>query len=121
KTTPANGTLLEGLAQFCADSFSTQNIVLVNSGVLKDQPNIRLFKQLYNEKVSARNIKDTLMETRGVNGSKTTYRSEKTNYYVILSENEVFISDFVTHLNMFADKKENIRLIGLRKWISIDN
>ncbi|MGZ3867428.1 MAG: hypothetical protein ACXVC2_13005, partial [Bacteroidia bacterium] len=40
---------------------------------------------------------------------------------VVLTENEVFISDFVTHLNMFADKKENLRIVGMRKWLSYEN
>jgi LysM repeat protein len=120
KTTPANSTLLEGLVNFCADSLNTQNIVLVNSGVLKDQQNIKYFKQSYNEKMLAKNLKDTITEVRGAN-VKAQYRSDKINYFIVLTENEVFISDFVTHLNMFADKKENLRIIGLRKWLSLEN
>jgi LysM repeat protein len=120
KTTPANSTLLEGLVNFCADSLSSQNIVLVNSGVLKDQQNIKYFKQSYNEEMLAKNLKDTITEVRGSN-VKAQYKSDKTNYFIVLTENEVFISDFVTHLNMFADKKENLRIIGLRKWLSLEN
>ncbi len=120
KTTPANSTLLEGLVNFCADSLRMYNIILVNSGVLKDQQNIKYFKQSYNEKMLAKNLKDTLPEVRGII-AKTLYKVDKLNYYIVLTENEVFISDFVTHLNMFADKKENIRLIGLRKWLTFEN
>lgn len=120
KTTPANSTLLEGLATFCVDSLRNYNLVLVNSGVLKDQSNIKYFKSLYNEKMQARGLKDTLQEVKG-NGAKTLYKTDKLNYFIALTENEVFISDFVTHLNMFAEKKENIRIIGLKKWLALDN
>jgi hypothetical protein len=61
------------------------------------------------------------MEVRGINGAKTAYKSDKVNYYILLSEYETPVSDFITHLNMFAEKKENIRVIGLRKWINLDN
>ena len=120
KTTPANNTLLEGLATFCTDSLNNQHVVLVNSGAFKDQQNIKYFKQLYNEKMFDKTLKDTLPEVRGAN-AKTLYKTDKINYFIVLTENEVFISDFVTHLNMFADKKENIRLVGLRKWLTFEN
>jgi LysM repeat protein len=120
KTTPANSTLLEGLVNFCVDSLSTQNIVLVNSGVIKEQSNIKYFKQSYNERMAAKGLKDTITEVRG-SVVKALYKADKTNYFIVLTENEVFISDFVTHLNMFADKKENLRIIGLRKWLTFEN
>ncbi|MGZ3863799.1 MAG: LysM peptidoglycan-binding domain-containing protein [Bacteroidia bacterium] len=120
KTTPANNTLIEGLVNFCVDSLSSQYVVLVNSGALKDQQNIKYFRQLYNEKMAAKGSKDTVTEVKG-STVKNIYKADKTNYFIVLTENEVFISDFVTHLNMFADKKENLRIVGLRKWLSFEN
>ncbi|HXB39202.1 MAG TPA: LysM peptidoglycan-binding domain-containing protein [Bacteroidia bacterium] len=121
KTTPSNNTLLGGLAAFCIDSFITRNLVLINTGYSKDQASIKYFKQIFNEKAAAKNLKDTMPEVKGINGAKALYRADKLNYFIVLSENETPISDFITHLNMFADKKENIRVIGLKKWISLDN
>lgn len=121
KTTPSNNTLLSGLAVFCIDSLITQNLVLINTGYSKDQASIKYFKQVFNEKAAAKNLKDTLPEVKGINGAKNLYRADKLNYFIVLSENETPVSDFITHLNMFADKKENIRVIGLKKWISLDN
>ena len=116
KLIPANNTLLQGLADYCVDSISKQNMVLINNGNIKDQQTIKAFKTYYNQKA-----KDTLTEVRGLAGAKTVYKTEKTNYFIVLTENEAFISDFLTQLNMFADKKENIRVIGLRKWVGYDN
>ncbi len=121
KTTPSNNSLLSGLAAFCIDSFLTQNIVLVNSGYFKDQAATKYFKQVFNEKCAAKGLKDTLPEVKGMAGAKTLYKADKMNYFILLSENETPVSDFVTHLNMFADKKENLRVIGLRKWLNLDN
>ncbi len=121
KTTPSNTTLLSGLAGFCIDSLLSQNLVLINTGYSKDQANIKYFKQIFNEKAAARGLKDTLPEVRGINGAKTLYKADKLNYFIVLSENETPVSDFVTHLNMFADKKENLRVIGLKKWLGLDN
>ena len=116
KLIPANNTLLQGLANYCVDSISKQNVVLINNGSVKDLPTIKAFKTYYNQKA-----KDTLTEVRGLAGAKAVYKTEKINYFIVLSENEAFIADFLTQLNIFSDKKENIRVIGLRKWISYDN
>ena len=116
KLIPSNNTLLQGLADYCADSLSKENIVLVNNGNVKDLQNIKAFKSYYNQKV-----KDTLSEVKGVIGAKTVYKADKVNYYIVLTENEAFISDFLTQLNIFSDKKENIHIIGLRKWLNYDN
>lgn len=121
KTTPSNNSLLNGLAAYCVDSMQGQNVVLVNSSYARDQSSIKYFKQLFNEKAAALGRKDTLPEVKGINGAKSLYKADKLNYYILLSENETSISDFVTHLNMFADKKENIRVIGMRKWLNYDN
>jgi len=116
KLIPSNNTLLQGLADYCADSLSKENIVLVNNGNVKDLQNIKAFKSYYNQKV-----KDTLTEVKGVAGAKAVYKADKVNYYILLTENEAFISDFLTQLNIFSDKKENLRIIGLRKWLNYDN
>ena len=116
KIIPSNNTLLQGLANYCVDSLSKQNIILLNNGSVKDVQTIKSFKTYYNQKV-----KDTLTEVHGIVAAKAAYKADKINYYVVLTENEAFISDFLTQLNIFLDKKQNIRVIGLRKWTSFDN
>jgi LysM repeat protein len=116
KIIPSNNTLLQGLADYSVDSLSKQNIVLLNNGSIKDMQAVKSFKGYYNQRV-----KDTLTEVHGIVGAKGVYKPEKLNYYIVLTENEAFISEFLTQLNIFSDKKENIRVIGLRKWVSLDN
>jgi LysM repeat protein/ABC-type branched-subunit amino acid transport system substrate-binding protein len=116
KLIPSNNTLLQGLADYCLDSLKGQNIVLLNNGSPKDIQTIKTFKAYYNQKT-----KDTLTEVKGVVGAKAAYKADKQNFYVVLSENEPFITEFLTQLNLFSDKKENLRVIGLRKWMNYDN
>lgn len=123
KTTPSNFTLIETLAEFVADSFRTQNVVVINSGKPKEQALLKAFKLHYNDYLSIAydNAKDTVQEVKGLAGAKTAYNPNKKNYYVIISEDEVYLTDFLTQLNTFIDKKKELNVIGLRKWISLEH
>ncbi|MDP2387130.1 MAG: LysM peptidoglycan-binding domain-containing protein [Bacteroidota bacterium] len=123
KTTPSNVTLVEGLAEFVADSFKGQNVVIINSGKVKEQAIIKTFKSHYNDYLSVvyDNTKDTIGEAKGLGGAKVAYNPTKKNYYVILSEDDVYLTDLLTQLNSFIDKKKELNVIGLKKWISIDH
>ncbi|MCD6069195.1 MAG: cwlS [Bacteroidetes bacterium] len=123
KTTPSNITLLEALAEFVADSFRTQNIVIINSGKPKEQSFVKTFKTHYNEYLALtyNNTKDTVNEVKGYPPAKAAYTSAKKNYFVILSEDEVFLTDVLTQLNSFIDKKKELNVIGMKKWITIDH
>ncbi len=122
KTTPSNNTLIEGLAEFVADSFRKANVIIINTGKAKEQGNLKTFKRRYNEYLASKynNSKDTLPEVKGLAGAKNAYNAGKKNYFVLLSEDEVFLTDFLTQLHVFADKKD-ISLIGVKKWVNSDN
>ncbi|MBK6833414.1 MAG: LysM peptidoglycan-binding domain-containing protein [Bacteroidetes bacterium] len=123
KTTPSNFTLIETLAEFVVDSFRTHNVVMINSGKPKEQALMKAFKLHYNDYLSIvyDNSKDTVQEVKGLAGAKSAYNPNKKNYYVIISEDEVYLTDFLTQLNTFIDKKKELNVIGLRKWISLEH
>lgn len=123
KTTPSNFTLIETLAEFVVDSFRSQNVVMINSGKLKEQALMKAFKLHYNDYLSIvyNNNKDTIQEVKGLLGAKAAYNPNKKNYYVIISEDDVYLTDFLTQLNSFIDKKKELNVIGLRKWISLEH
>jgi LysM repeat protein len=123
KTTPSNFTLIETLAEFVVDSFRTHNVVMINSGKPKEQALMKAFKLHYNDYLSIAydNTKDTVQEVKGLAGAKSAYNPNKKNYYVIISEDEVYLTDFLTQLNTFIDKKKELNVIGLRKWISLEH
>lgn len=123
KTTPSNFTLIETLAEFVVDSFRTQNVVMINSGKPKEQAIMKAFKLHYNDylAIAYDNVKDTVQEVRGLAGAKAAYNPNKKNYFVIISEDEVFLTDFLTQLNSFIDKKKELNVIGLKKWVSLEH
>lgn len=123
KTTPSNFTLIETLAEFVVDSFRSQNVVMINSGKPKEQALMKAFKLHYNDYLSIvyDNNKDTIQEVKGLLGAKAAYNPYKKNYYVIISEDDVYLTDFLTQLNSFIDKKKELNVIGLRKWISLEH
>lgn len=123
KTTPSNFTLIETLAEFVVDSFRSQNVVMINSGKPKEQALMKAFKLHYNDYLSIvyYNNKDTIQEVKGLLGAKAAYNPNKKNYYVIISEDDVYLTDFLTQLNSFIDKKKELNVIGLRKWISLEH
>jgi hypothetical protein len=123
KTTPSNFTLIETLAEFLVDSFRSHNVVMINSGKPKEQALMKAFKLHYNDYLSIvyDNNKDTIQEVKGLLGAKAAYNPNKKNYYVIISEDDVYLTDFLTQLNSFIDKKKELNVIGLRKWISLEH
>lgn len=122
KVTPGNFNLIEGLASFIADSFRNENVVVIRHNVGKDLPMIKAFRQAYSEKLRTMGVSpDTVPEVIGIAGAKLRYLPGKKNIYVVLTESEVFVSDFLTQLNVFADKKENITVCGLKRWLTFEN
>lgn len=132
KTTPANSTLIEGLAEFAVDSCRNGNIVLVNMGRSvtgqasktgkSELSMLRTFKAAYNDYLLSKynNTTDTIREVFGLGPAKSAYVAGKKNYYVVLSDDQVFLSDFLTQIYVFSEKKDN-SVIGLRSWVGMEN
>ncbi len=109
KVNPSQFTMIEALADYCIDSLkSTSSIFIVNNGNIKDAQYVKAFKQAYNEHLKELNFpaKDSVVEVRGLAGSKAAYVPGKKNVYVLLSNNQVYLSDYVTQLAVYADKKD---------------
>lgn len=120
KVNPSQFTMIEALADYCIDSLkSNSSIFIVNNGNIKDQQYVKAFKQAYAEHLKELNmpVKDSVIEVRGLAGSKTSYVAGRKNVYVLLSNNQVYLADFVTQLAVFADKKD----ITLAGWQNITN
>lgn len=121
KVTPSVYTLIESLADYSLDSLSSANLIIVNT-TIKDQAYIKSFKSRYNEGLTSRKktAKDSIIEVKGIAGVKGAYVSGKKNIVVVLTNNQVYLQDFITQLNVFADKKE-IVLMGFNSVANIDN
>ncbi len=123
KVNPSQYTMIEALADYCIDSLKTvASVFIVNNGNIKEQQYLKAFKQSYNEHLKELNFpaKDSVIEVKGLAGSKMAYVPGKKNVYVLFSNNQVFLTDFVTQLAVFADKKD-ITLAGWQNVTATDN
>lgn len=123
KIYPSQNSIFEGLAEWIADSLQKCNVVLVNSGVLKDQAIIKNLKGILNETIKNKLLGiDSIIEVKGISGVKTNCTNTKKNILIVPSENEVFIVDFLTQLHSFSEKEKNqIQVVGMKKWFHLDN
>lgn len=122
KVNPSQYTLIESLADYYADSLlATSNIIIVNS-TAKDLQYIKAFKSRYNESLLTHNktLKDSIVEVKGIAGVKAAYVPGKKNVVVLLTNNQVFLQDFITQLYVFSDKKD-IMLMGFNSVSNIEN
>ena len=123
KTNPSQFTLMESLADFCIDSCKgNAAIYIVNNGMVKEQQYVKAFKNYYNDKLKQLGIavKDSVIEVRGLSGAKEKYVPGKKNVYILLSNNQVYIADFITQLAVWSDKKDVV-LAGWQNITLMDN
>lgn len=123
KTNPSQYTLMEALADFCIDSCKSSSVIyVVNNGNIKEQQYVKAFKNYYNDRIKLLGfpIKDSVIEVKGLNGAKEKYVSGKKNIYVLLSNNQVYLADFITQLAVWSDKKEVV-LAGWQNITTMDN
>ena len=122
KVNPSQYTLIEGLADYCSDSLlSNSNFLIVNT-TTKDHPYIKAFKTRYNNNLYKHNktLKDTIIEVKGINGIKNSFISNKKNVIILLTNNQVYLQDFITQLYMFSEKKD-IVLMGFSSLANSEN
>lgn len=123
KVNPSQFTMIEALADYCVDSLKgTASVFVVNNGNIKDQQYVKAFKQSYNERLKELNlpVKDSAIEVRGLSGSKAAHVAGRKNVYILLSNNQVYLADYVTQLAVFADKKD-ITLAGWQNVTTTEN
>jgi LysM repeat protein len=123
KVNPSQFTMIESLADYCVDSLKANaSVFIVNNGNLKDQQYVKAFKESYNDHLKELNfpLKDSAIEVRGLAGAKAAHVAGRKNVYILFSNNQVYLTDFVTQLAVFADKKD-ITLAGWQNITTTDN
>ena len=100
---------------------NSSNIIIVNT-VPKDLTYLKTFKSKYNDNilVKGKTIKDSIKVVKGITGVKAAYVEGKKNVVVVLTNNHVYLQDFITQLASFSEKKD-IVLVGFNSLTSIDN
>ena len=126
KTNPSQFTLLESLADYCADSLVAGNsnivLMLLSEKDKKELAFVNAFRKYYNEKqkMLGKSAKDTITFARGITGLKNAFKPNVKNVVVSLSTNQVFLADFITQLAIFSERKEAV-LCGWQNLTESDN
>lgn len=122
KVSPSVYSMIEDLSRYCSDSLmATSNIMVVNP-TPKDLAYIKAFKNEYNANLSkhGKTLKDSIITVKGIAGVKAAFAPNKKNVVVLLTNNQVYLQDFITQLYSFSDKKD-IVLMGFSSVSNIDN
>jgi LysM repeat protein/ABC-type branched-subunit amino acid transport system substrate-binding protein len=122
KISPSTTLQVEQMAHFVVDTFQTQNVILVNTLNQKDAPYYTTFKTTANEGLLkvGHPVSDSVKVAFNLAGVQLMLHATKVNVVVLPSNNQSYVSDFVSKLNVLRDKY-NIVLFGLQSWNNYDN
>ncbi|MDQ3049097.1 MAG: LysM peptidoglycan-binding domain-containing protein [Bacteroidota bacterium] len=122
KVSPSATLQIEKMAKFVVDSFQTQNIILVNNSNIKEAAFFNAFKATANlELIKAGHLPaDSVKEAYGLSGVHALLSSVKTNIVILPSNNQSYVTDFISKLNSLHEKNKII-LFGMQSWINYDN
>jgi len=122
KVNPSQYTIIESLADFCLDSLRLNSKISIVSATQKDAPYVKAFKKRYNDGILKINksSKDSITELKGLSAVKNAIMIGKNNVVVLLTNNPVYLQDFITQLAVFSHKKDII-VLGFESITSIDN
>ncbi len=122
KVTPSIHLQVEQMAHYVVDSFKFQNIVLVSTQNSREAGFFNSFRRTANDDLirAGRATSDSVKLVYNVNALQGMLRLDKTNVVVLPSNDQPYVSDFISKLNVLNDKYK-IVLFGMQNWISYDN
>lgn len=126
KTNPSHYTLIESLADYCIDSLLNSEtaiyMVVLSDKDKKEMSYVTAFKKYFTMKQRklGHSTRDTITTINGITNLKSQYKANKKNIVVVLSNNQVFLSDLTTQLSMM-DTKNETTLCGWQSLSESDN
>lgn len=122
KVSPSNSLQIEQVAHYVVDSFHTQNIILINNGNTKESSFISTFKNSSKAALIENNhsVTDTIKEAKNFPAMLEMFQPGKTNVVVLPSNNQSYVTEFVSRLNSTAEKNKVV-LFGMQSWMNYDN
>lgn len=122
KVSPSTTLQIEQMAKFVVDTFFTQNIILINNGNSKEAIYFNSFKTSANKALmdKGHGANDTIREAYGIGGIQNALNPAKINIVVLPSNNQSYVTEFVSKLNNLKEKN-NIILFGLQSWNNYEN
>jgi ABC-type branched-subunit amino acid transport system substrate-binding protein len=119
KTVPSPGTQMEQLAQHIAKERKDDNIVMISSGILKEQKTCTSFRDEMN-RLRVAEFKDSIKVNQGFSGIESKLVKDRMNVLVIPSNSQAFVTDLIRNLYGLAEKYQ-ITVYGMPAWMDYDN
>ncbi len=122
KVIPSTTLQVERIAHFVVDSFSTQNIILVDNAKTRESAFLGAFKSTANAGLIEKGLPpaDSVKQAKGLTGVEAMLQENKTNVVVLPSLDQAYVTEFVRGLRS-KHEKYKIVLFGLQNWTNFDN
>lgn len=119
KTNPSSGTQMEFLAAHIAKERKDDNIIMITSGLIKEQKMCSSFSDELN-RLRVLEGKDSIRVNKGFTGIEALLSKDRMNVLVIPSTSQAFVTDLLRNLNGLAEKYQ-ITVYGMPAWMDYEN
>lgn len=119
KTLPSASTQMEQLALHISKERKDDNIIMVTSGLLKEQKTCTFFSNEMN-RLRGLEGKDSIKVNQGFSGIEAKLSHDKMNVLVIPSTSQAFVTDLLRNLHGLTEKYQ-ITVYGMPGWMDYDN
>ncbi|MDP4266189.1 MAG: LysM peptidoglycan-binding domain-containing protein [Bacteroidota bacterium] len=124
KTVPSTKTQLDEVAEYIANNYKSDNIILVHNNNEKEKKMVREFKTKIHNLKAQKGYNLSLLEysynLKGINGLANELSVSKENIIVTFVSGEAFVGNYIRKLNDLSDKYK-ITLFGLPMWKNYEN
>jgi LysM repeat protein/ABC-type branched-subunit amino acid transport system substrate-binding protein len=123
KVSPSITLHVEQMAHFVVDTFKTQNIILINNSNTKEISFFNAFRNTANADLLKAGVlpSDTVKIASGRSNMQSMLSASKLNIIILPSNNQSYVTEFISHLNSINREKFKIVLFGLQNWMNYDN
>jgi len=123
KVSPSITLHVEQMAHFVVDTFKTQNIILINNSNTKEISFFNAFRNTANADLLKAGVlpSDTVKIASGLSNMQSMLSASKLNIIILPSNNQSYVTEFISHLNSINREKFKIVLFGLQNWMNYDN
>jgi LysM repeat protein/ABC-type branched-subunit amino acid transport system substrate-binding protein len=119
KALPGISTQMEQLASFISGNHAKDNIILLNSGNIKDVNAGNTFRAAVNTALYP-DGRDSIVYCKGVGSVQASLKKDRLNVIVVASNNQASVTDIIRLLYGYAEDYP-IMLYGTSTWMTFDN
>lgn len=119
KTSPSSGTQMDFLAAHIAAERKEDNIIMITSGLIKEQKMCSSFSDEMN-RLRTLDGKDSIRVNKGFTGIEAMLSKDRMNVLVIPSTSQAFVTDLLRNLHTLTEHYQ-ITVYGMPAWMDYEN